>query len=85
MKSCKDCKFYQRAPGYPSEYDQCTRKHTEAHVPDPVMGGTKRVCTTPMSGFVRCHDERTAFRPWKCGSKARHFQPKVSTPEDYHW
>jgi hypothetical protein len=84
MKSCKDCKFYQRAPGYPSEYDNCTRKRTSITLVDPVRGGTKRVNTTPLSHYIKCDSERTSRAPWKCGVQARHFQPKATTPEDYH-
>ena len=84
MKPCTDCKFHQPDHLYPASFDRCTRRYSSITVPDIVRGGMKTVDTTPLSANLKCEDERTALRPWKCGAKARHFQPKVKTPEDYH-
>lgn len=73
MKRCIDCKFSRFNPVYYTY--KCERLHTSATVPDPVRGGTKEVDTTTLSAYRYCEDERASILPWKCGTKARHFQP----------
>lgn len=67
MKYCKDCKHFGKDDG------TCNRK-------------TRQVGTNPVYGYAILEgvkfasDERGAFSlftmPWKCGHKARFFEPK---------
>jgi hypothetical protein len=73
MKRCIDCKHHMAAMDFP---DMCMRDTDYFEVPDLVRGGTR---TVNRGGFsLSAEDERTSILPWKCGRKARYFQPKES-------
>lgn len=76
MKRCIDCKFYRYDP-YKSH---CIRLHTSKEVPNVIHGGTLTVDTTPLGDYRKAVEERESILPWKCGMKARYFQPKVAVP-----
>lgn len=78
MKLCKDCKHYRdgllskatRAIGDNKNMD-CYRKDKDSKDVDMVTGETLYFID-----ILDASEERASFLPWKCGKKARYFEPK---------